>query len=58
MTFSQKEFERDNSRDKVQTLIDIDIFRKETTSEQILEYLEFPYDVILKKYDSCYEKSW
>lgn len=43
MRFTIKAFERENTRDKIQTLLDIDIFKKERTPEEILEYLEYPY---------------
>ena len=34
------------------------ILRHETNPEEILAYLENPYDAVLDKYNSCYEESW
>lgn len=58
MLFEKKIFTNDNSREKIQMLIDMDIFKQQTKSERILEYLENPYKIIEEKYNSCYELSW
>jgi hypothetical protein len=58
MNNQQSLFRRENKREKIQTLVDMDIFRKETSEDNILDYLENPYDLICSKYDSCYEISW
>jgi hypothetical protein len=36
----------------------MEVFRSETTEIEILEYLENPYEIIIKKYAECYENSW
>jgi hypothetical protein len=36
----------------------MEIFRNSTPAADILHYLEHPEDVIIKKYESCYETSW
>ena len=58
MNFAKAQFTKQCSRDKVQMLIDIDVFKKDTTAQDILHYLQSPYEVIIKTYNDCYEKSW
>ena len=58
MVLQKKVFTSDNTREKIQTLIDIDIFKMQTKGERILEYLENPYKIIEEKYINCYQLSW
>ena len=58
MKSEQKEFEKFYSRKMIQDLIDADVFKKDSSEETILNYLEFPFDIILKQYSLSYEASW
>lgn len=54
MHIASTEFHKENSRDKIQSLIDQEIFKKESGEQKILDYLEKPYETIVNKYENCY----
>ena len=51
-------FRKENKREKIQSLIDMDIFNKETSEDRILDYLEDPFSLVCNKYENLYEMSW
>ena len=38
--------------------MDMHTFSKNSTDQEILQYLEYPYDMIMNEYLSRYELSW
>ena len=58
MNEQKKSFLKTNSRDQIQDFMDMHTFSKNSTDQEILQYLEYPYDMIMKEYLSRYESSW
>ena len=58
MQNAASEFRRENPRNKIQDLIDQETFTNVAGEQRILDYLEKPYETIVKKYESLYELSW
>ena len=58
MNEQKKSFLKTNSRDQIQDFMDMHTFSKNSTDQEILQYLEYPYDMIMNEYLSRYELSW
>ena len=58
MNQERKSFNLETSRKNIQESIDRDFYSNSASEADILQYLENPYNQIVKKYTSRYEESW